>query len=282
MYSDVLFIRKAELIVGKKVDGTNAPLEPVDARKFLTRLVFVVEQDESSNSNKAKIQVYNLSEDSRTFLEQDNLVVFLNAGYESGVSNLFFGDLQRFEETRVGPDIITTLECADAQNILRAANIQIGLGPGATNRQVLSMAAKKLNVAIAQIEQIPLISYTQGFSFSGQVKEVLNQITKTVGFTWSIQNGELIILSKEGTDKQEAVVFSPETGPISYPSKDKETVKFENLLNPKVRPGRAGILQSKRFKDPAGAKLKVNKATFEGDTSGQGPWKVKVEGTLIA
>lgn len=284
MLKETLFLRKVELIVGKKVSGTNAPIKPQDARQFFTRVIFNVEQDDSNVSNKAKIQVYNLSEDSRTFLEQENMVVFLNVGYESGVSNLFFGDISEsgITEKRSGPDIITTIECADAQKLLQSANIQIGLGPGASNRQIVNMAASKLNLAVSQAETLPLLNYTQGFSFSGQVKELLNKLTQTHGFKWSIQNGELLILSPKGTDLQDAVVISPETGLIGYPTKNKDNIEFECLINSSIRPGRAAILKSKRIKDPSGAKLKINKAHFEGDSNGQGPFKVKVEGTLIA
>ena len=110
MSSDLLYLREAALIVGPKVTATNGPVEPVNARVFRTRINFEVEQDGSGNANKAKIRVYNLSEESRTFLEQKDLVCFLNVGYEtSGLSNLFFGDIDDkngIHVERNGPDII--------------------------------------------------------------------------------------------------------------------------------------------------------------------------------
>ena len=282
--NNILYLREAEVIVGKKVTVTNGPVEPADARLFKTRISFEVEQDASGNANKAKIRVYNLSEDSRTFLEQKDMVIFLNVGYESiGLSNLFFGDIDEkngIHVERNGPDIITTIEAGDAEKILREANIQIGLAQGATNIQIIDAAAKKLNVASSFKTNIKSITFQNGFSFSGQVKDLLNDMGRQAGFEWSIQNGELLILGPTETDKQEAVFISAETGLIGYPTKTQDKVIFNSLLNPKIRPGRAVRLESKIFLKDSGANVKVEKCSFSGD-SHEGTWQVKVEGKII-
>lgn len=282
--SDVLFLRQGELIVGPKVTSTNGPIEPVNARVFRTRIGFSITFDGSSNANKAKIRVYNLSPDSRTFLEQKDMVCFLNVGYESGeLQNLFFGDIDDkngIHVERNGPDIITTIEAGDAEKTLRTARINIGLAAGATNRQVITEAVKQLNVSISSIETIPLRTFQNGYSFIGQAKDVLDIEFKKVGLNWNIQNGELLVLSPGKTDQQVAVVVSPKTGLIGFPTKTQDKVIFKSLLNPAIRPGRAIILESQIFKDGQGATVKTNKATFEGDTH-QGSWSVEVEGKII-
>ena len=219
MSENILFIRKAELIIGPKVSGTNAAIEPVDARSFNTRLNFEIIKDESGNANKSKISIYNISEESKTFLEQDNLVIFLNAGFGVGISNIFFGDLQRFTEKRNGPDIITTIECGESENILRDAHIQIGLGPGATNRQIIDMAIDKLSLSKGFQVEIPLIKYQNGFSFSGTVKKLMNEQMKLVNLNWSIQAGEMQILGENETDEQVAIELSASSGLIGMPTK---------------------------------------------------------------
>lgn len=276
---NLLYLRKGELIVGQKVADTNAAIEPQNALQIKTRLNFTVEKDESGNANKAKINIYNLSEDTKTFLERDNLVVFLNAGYAGGISNLFFGDLQRFDEKRNGPDIITTLECGDAENILREANIQIGLGKNATNIQVINQAIAKLKLSKGFQATIPEIKFANGYSFSGQVKTLLNEMMEMVNLKWSIQNGELQILGETQSDFQTAVLLNQNSGLIGTPTKSKDGVEFISLLNPEIRPGRAVVLESKRFLNGSGATVKVNKTVFTGDTH-EGAWQVKCEGVI--
>ena len=56
--SDLLFLRKGELIVGPRVVSANGVVQSSEARIFITRLNFDISQDKSSNANKAKIIVF--------------------------------------------------------------------------------------------------------------------------------------------------------------------------------------------------------------------------------
>jgi len=277
---NVLFNRKATLAIGKKIKGSKGPVEPIDAREFRTRLKFKIVKDETGDANKSTISIFNISEDSKTFLEQDDLVVFFNAGYGDNVSNVFFGDLIRFNEKRNGPDILTTLEIGDGEVALRESNVQIGLGPGATNHQVIDIAVKAFNVSKSFTTDIPLIKYQNGFSYSGSAKKLMIEQMKAVKLTWSIQSGEMQILQKLQTDEQTAIEISPKTGLIGMPTKTKDGVEFISLLNAGLRPGRSVVLNSKRFLDGSGANVKLQKTTFEGDTH-EGKWQVKCEGLII-
>lgn len=280
MSESLLFLRKVELIVGQKVAFTNGPVEPVDAIQFNTRVKFKVELDDSGNANKATITVYNLSEESKAFLEKENGIVFLNVGYQDSVSNLFFGDIQNVEEKRTGPDILTTLECGDAEKILREANIQIGLGPGATNRQVIDAAIAKLKIAKGYQTEIPEKTYQSGFSYSGPVKALLDEQFKSVDLSWSIQGGELQVTEKDKSDQQIAVEISKDSGLIGSVTKTKDGAKFKSLINTDLRPGRAVVINSKRFLDGSGVNGKITKTVFDGD-SNDGAYFVEVEASII-
>lgn len=281
---NLLFLREAELIVGPKFGGKNIPVEPLNGRLFRTRLNFEIDRTGGSEANKAKISIYNLSESSRTFLEQKDLVVFLKAGYkDGGLSTLFFGDIDDkngLRVKRVGPDIITTIEAGDVEKTLREANIQIGLSKGSTNIQIINQAAAKLLVSTAFRTNIKTITFQKGFSYSGPVKDLIDQMGSQAGFEWTIQNGELLILDPLQTDQQEAVFLSVDTGLIGYPTKTQDKIEFKSLLNPKIIPGRAVRIESKIFSNQGGATLKVTKAKIKGDTD-NGPWEVMAEGLAI-
>lgn len=292
MATDFLFLRDWELIVGPKVQTTNAPLEPVEGRLFKNRLVFNVESTSVAASNKSKIDIYNIAPESRTFLEQRQLVVFLKAGYEGGISTIFFGDVIRRDTSRNGPDVITSLECGDAENILGTAHIEIGFGPGITNVEIIELAAAQLKLSAGIQKGVKTVQYQSGFSFSGLVTDLLAQLTKEVGTEHTIRNGELIILPILEPDEQEAVLITPETGLIGFPTKTIDGLEFTSLLNPEIVPGRSVKVESKQFQGEFGARaeivsseslvksgdiLKARKVIHDGDTA-SGPWFTKVEG----
>lgn len=286
--SEYLFLRNAELIVGQRVKNTNGPIEPPTGRRygkdkvngFSFRIGFKVEKDETGRANKAEIKIYNLSQDSLSYLEQSNLIVFLRVGYGDVLSTLFFGDIIRFNEKREGADIVTTLECGDCENVLRTANIQVGFGAGVTNREIFKIAYEKLLVSIGRMDELPLVTFNNGFSYSGQVSKLLDQLTKQVNYKWMIQDGELLLLAPKKTDQAKAVFLSPETGLLGYPTKTKEGVEFDALLSADIRPGRAVVVESARFMKGSGQTIRITKTTHEGDTHGD-KWTVKGEGSIV-
>lgn len=290
--NEFLFIREAELIIGPKVTTTNAEVEPPLGRSYKNRITFNIESTSVAASNKAKIEIYNISPDSRSFMEQRKLVVILKAGYKDLVSTVFFGDVIRRDVKRVGPDLITSLECGDAENILTTAHIELGFEAGITNVQIIEQAAKKLLLSSGIRKGVKTVQYQSGFSFSGLVQDLLSQLTREVGVEHTIRNGELIILPDLETDEQEAILVTKDTGLIGFPTKTIDGLEFTTLLNPAIVSGRAVKVESKQFQGEFGIRaeivasaslvksgdvLKVRKVTHTGDTA-SGPWFTKVEG----
>jgi len=289
-----LFIRSHELVIGPKVTGLASNIEPPNARRFFNRVNFSIEKTSTPDPNKSKISIYNISQESRNFLEQSDLLLFLKAGFQDEISNIFIGDILRREASRSGPDVIYTLECGDSEGIISRAHVDIGLGPGATNVQLFNLAAEKLGLTLGIKKGIVTRVFKNGFSFSGLASDLLTQQTVNIGLEWSVQDGELRIMPKDEDDGEEAVVISPETGLIGFPTKTPDGVKFTSLLNPKLRPGRAVKIESKQFFGQTGPNanliastsliesgsiVKVRKATFTGDTR-EGQWVTEVEAVL--
>ena len=217
-----LFLRSGQLIVGPKVGTTNGAQEPSEIRTFFNRLSFKIDKSTDSTGNKSNIKIYNISQDSRDFVE--NLgpdknkaargVVFLKAGYTNDIGTIFFGDILRIITERTGPDIITTLECGDGQVPLQQKKLEIGLGKGATNIQVMQIAAATLNTTLGVTKGIVKREFLNGYSFSGFVKDLLDDMTKQAGVEWNIQDGELQIFPPDSSDGQEAVVVTPQNRTI--------------------------------------------------------------------
>jgi len=288
-----LFLREHELVIGPKVDSPT-PIEPINALKFANRLNFSIEKTTTPDPNKSKITIYNISQESRSFLEQKDLIVFLKAGFNGDMSNIFVGEILRRESQRSGPEVTYTLECGDTERLLRSAILNIGLGPNATNLQVLNAAISQMGIVVGTLKGFETIVYKNGFSFFGQIKDLLTELTKNLDVEWNIQDGELRILPKGEDDGDEAVLITPETGLIGFPTKTIDGIKFTSLMNPRLRPGRAVKIESRQFQGQTGPTasllastsviasgdvVKVRKATFKGDTY-EGDWLVEVEAVI--
>jgi len=291
---NALFSRSHELIIGQKVITTGSPIEPPDARLFRNRIKFRVEKTTVPQPYKAKISLYNISQESRNFLEEEDLIVFLKAGYNEESKNIFTGEIRRRESSRSGPDVILTLECGDSEKIMQTAHIEISLSKGATNILLFQLAAEKLGLSSGVNLGITQITFRKSFHFSGLVKDLLNEQTKNINVEWNIQNGELRILPKEKTDTQEAVLIDSSSGLIGFPTKTKEGLKFDSLLNNELWPGRAIKVVSKQYQGqfgPAssfeaqtplidsGDVVKARRVIHEGDTK-EGKWTSSVEAII--
>lgn len=289
-----LYFRTHELVVGQKVTTTGTPVEPPQARRFLNRINFSIEKTTTPNPNKSKITLHNISQESRNFLEQRDLIVFFKAGFNGEASNIFIGDVLRRETNRSGPDVTYTLECGDAERILQTARVNISLGAGATNIQLFEAAANALGLSFGVSIGITPQTFQNGYSFSGLASDLLTEQTRKIGLEWNIQDGELRILPPRVTDGQEAVVVSSKTGLIGFPTKTIDGVKFKTLLNPAIRPGRAIKIESRQFQGQLGPTasllastaliesgdvVKCRTATFRGDTR-QGEWVTEVEAVV--
>lgn len=293
-----LFLRQAELIVGTKSSGSRANVVPADARVLKDiRIKFTVDKTSEFNANKATITVFNISQETRNFLEKKDNIVILRAGYKDSISTIFSGDVLKGKNDRKGPDITTDLECGDGEIALRDAIVNIGLGPGATNTQIINAAIEaitSLSVARGFVESIPTVTFNQGFTYSGLAKSLLKDQLKQVGLEYSIQDGELCVFTHNKTDQQIAVEVTPETGLVGFPTKSAEGVDFTSLLNPYIRPGRAVKIESKQFQGAfgsqaavasnslvhSGAVVRTRRVVHDGDTH-EGTWLSKVECTAI-
>lgn len=292
--NDFLFIRRGEVIIGPRVSFSNGPIVPTDAIKFGSyldeegvlksglRIKFEIGKDDGEESNKAKISIYNISPESRAFLEKKNLVIFLNVGYAETMRNVFFADVKRVMDKREGADVVTTLEVGDSETVIRESFISLGLAAGCTNLQIIDQAIKVLNLPVAYKTQIKEIKYNQGFSFAGLASKLLTQICKQSQVFWSVQDGELVFTKSKEVDnvQTEAPLISSETGLLNIPTKDEKGIKFECLINPGIRPNRAVVVQSKFFMGGQGIRVKVLKVEISGDTH-EGDWKYKIESEVI-
>lgn len=240
------------------------------------KTTFEIEKTSASYANKAKIELYNLNDQSRLNFQRKGLQIRLEAGYRGLTEVLYIGDVTKTQTQRKGPDIVTLFEAGDSEKQLTTAHFNKSYPAGVTFLQIISDMVKALNVNQGPIIGIPNVKYNNGFTVSGSIKTIMDTLIPNQGLEWSIQNGYLQIIPVTAHNGDEAVFLSQDTGLIGIPSQKDSGVEFISLLNPKLLPGMPVQLDSKLFK----GFYKIKKSKIEGDSHGQ-KWNITCEGVRI-
>jgi len=206
-----------------------------------------IKKTDSKKPDKGTIQLYNLNEDSRGFMQNDGNVVILSAGYgEAEV--IFTGDVDEVTNIKDGRDWITEIEAADGRRSYQGGSLFQTFDPPLTSQTLITRIATAMGLGIANIPaSMPVIDYLQGYTIAGPARDALDEIAESTGTKWSIQDGELIFtLEGEGLDQQ-AFLVTPESGLVGTPEKTKKGLKISMLLNGKVKPRRPVAVKSRDF-----------------------------------
>lgn len=258
------------------------------------RFTFNIEKTSEPNPNFGKFSIFNLNEESRSSLEAKDSEITCRAGYagvgvntiESGflfgkdlAEILFIGQIQKngIKTERIGPDIITHLECATALSKVRDSTINKSFSPGTTAITVIKEVASSMGLNISQLQTTGTETFLNGISLSGASKTVLTNVLNRLGVQWSIQDDELHIVEPDKPTAEPAVLISSSTGLIGIPTKRQDgSIVFVSLLNPKLRPNRAIILDTSTITGNFRARKVVHNGDFDG-----GPFDSQVEATEI-
>ena len=197
---------------------------------------FSIDKDTTKESNKAKLEIYNLSDATRKKIEVPDTEVEIYAGYErAGGAILAFKGTVTYGFTRdAGTDCITTLDLADGTVALRDSYCSLSYAPGTSAKTIIQRCANEMGVPVVYGDDVgELESYKNGFSFYGQAKDALTEICNALGLSWNIQNNILNIILAGGTSTNRGLVFSPQSGLIGVPERITQAEYKSNKSNPK-------------------------------------------------
>lgn len=259
---------------------------------------FKVKRTLKPEPNTADITIWNLNADHRRQLEQLQIAEIpikadkksgavplkkggpgiilcqIEAGYTSGTSVLFVGDLRTGYSPHEGPQYKTVLTTGDGETKIRTARISTSLAKGAANpAAVLKAVAKALGVgdgnltkAVQQVQAAGISNhFSEGWTASGSVFREMNAICRTCGLTWSVQNGVLQILPLGKALEGTALDVSESTGMVGSPTVGVDGVlKVKTLLIPDVIPGRLLVLKSEALS----GNYRIESVESTGDTHG--------------
>ncbi len=255
------------------------------------RVQFKIEKTLKAEPNKCEITITNLAERTRAALGLSAMRVRLEAGYsETGLRLLFVGDVKPGSGSKiVGPAWETKLLLGDGIRSFANARVSRSYKPGTPTLTILRDVASSLQLAFPpEIAADPklLAQLSTGEVITGFASDELSRLLGPYGYTWSIQNSQLVIVSDEGTRPGQEREISQETGLVGSPefehpgkpskkgkSKKPLRVKAKTLLYPELIPGGKVRLRSQALDGLYG---KIFTVTHEGDTHGNA-WYTETE-----
>lgn len=198
------------------------------------KINFSIEKDTTKESNKSKLEIYNLSESSRKAIEVADNEVEIYAGYEDGAVLCFRGTVTYGYTKDSGTECITSLDLADGTVALRDSYCSLSYAPNTPAKTIIQRCATEMGVPIVYGDDVgELENYKNGFSFYGQAPECLTEVCNALGLSWSIQNNILNIILAGGTATNRGLVFSAQSGLIGLPERIVQAEYKSNKTTPK-------------------------------------------------
>ena len=286
-----LFRRAFKLAIGSIViDGTAVDYFPLD-------IAFTVAKSVKKEPNTIELQVFNLSADHRSEIESSrDVAVDLHAGYAGNMELIFSGDLRvsstrkvskskksktKLATKREALETITEISADDGGRAYRDARIAASYPPGVTVSALISACISAMSIGSGNLRDYATSStitgigatYPTGTVLYGKARDELDRIIRSAGLRWSIQNGNLQILSGNNPIQETAVLLNYETGLIGSPEKASDgTITARSLLIPELMPGRKVVLESKTGRD----QCIIKRVVFSGDSAGN-DWYASLE-----
>jgi hypothetical protein len=283
--------REVTVIIGNK-ESVNIP----NALKITDlRVTFSVEKDIFGIPNLCKASIYNLSESTRSRIDEEYTKIIINAGYEGKQSLVFAGNIMYPNHRRNNQgDIITDIICGDGHFAYTTSFYNNTINKGMSRKDVFEDVAKQMNLKVGDLkgfEDGP--ASTGGFALSGPNKTILDNQANDAGVYWSIQNEEIITVPIKGSIGGDVVVFNQINGMIGSPIITEIGISLDVLLNARLRPGSLFKVESVNPQIKIGnyyfsavrktlgtGTYRINKLVHTGDTHGD-VWTTAIEGFLL-
>ena len=282
----VQFGRVVELDAGNRDIGFGY-LNSIEVRDL--RVSFRVSKDLEKTPNSAEVNVFNLSPDSRAEAESRVNYIYLRAGYQNGVEEVFQGDVRTVLSRKEQTAWRTTFTCGDGDVAIESSRVSKSLKPGATVNQIIGEVGRAFNgVDVTDVLKRleakdprerksllkQILSANGGFVASGKVEKEFSKLARGLGKKWSIQNGKLEVLGPTETSSDRAIYLSPTTGLIGAPfAGDDGYVHVKAYIQPGFVPGRRIALYSEAYQS---GEYRIERVTLDGDNRGSA-WYADME-----
>lgn len=227
------FIRKANLIVSQGAEGLD-----LSDLKFRFRVM----SSDVPTPNNAEIRVWNLAPATMKRMRGEFSRVTIQAGYEgSSYGVIFDGTIKQFRSGRENAtDVFIDILASENDIGFNCGLISKTFEAGTSLRDMMDSAAKSMGVKLVSFPNIiNLDSLSRGRVAFGMARSAAQCIADTVGSSWSMQTGEVVVIPLTKYLPGEVVEINSLTGMIGIPEQTDVGIRVRCLLNPKIRIGAA-------------------------------------------
>lgn len=229
------WIRDISLVVGK------AGGEGIEMRGL--KIAFDILKTDTETPNKAEVMIWNLSDDTAQRIKAEFDTVILNAGYVAQIGKIYHGNIIQVRRLRPNSvDKVTHISMGDGDEAYQYSMISKTLSAGATQKDVLEAAMDEIKKRGVELGHVPdnlgEFELPRGKVLFRNARDVIRDVCRTVGASWSIQDHKLNIIPLKRTLPGNAILISPSTGMVNPgPEQTTEGVKVRCLLNSEIRVG---------------------------------------------
>ena len=192
-----------------------------------------IEADIAGKSNTGNqagcvLKIYNLSDETRSIIEQNNNYLILEAGYaqDEELALIFSGQVFDYVTEKQGHDMVTTLKCKDGYTPNNGIRVAKKFAKGGNYGEVLTsltsiFAANGIPVGYLELspKQDEKQLFTQifapseiillrGYSAVGFLRQIMDNVCNSIGYVWYITNGRLFCHPKGFTKTIEEYEFN--------------------------------------------------------------------------
>lgn len=187
------------------------------------KIVFEIIKSSNPQENNGRIEIYNLSLATRKQIAASNSLVKLYAGYadNKGLIELGQGDISNVRNNRSKTEIVTQIYIHEGQEKIKVNAVSLSFKGNVRLAEILNDFSAKTGLTFKQIGVGSGAAVQSGYAAIGSPDTVLDELSQIFKFTWSVQNGIIIIRGNERLSCHEILLLSPSSGLILNP----ETVK---------------------------------------------------------
>lgn len=199
------------------------------------RISFDLTRDLSKQTNKGKLTIWNLSDETRHKINVPDTKVEIYAGYKDngGAIRMFVGTVISAETKDDGKDVTTELTLSDGQTAIRDTAFSLSFAPGTPGNTIIQYIADEMGMPLVWGDGVQFGVFKDGFSFVGMAADALDAICNGSGVKWSVQNEILQLIKEGGTVSNKGLVFAPDSGLIGSPEWYTKANAQANAATPK-------------------------------------------------
>lgn len=245
------------------------------------KIRFEVTKSNIAKDNNGKIEIYNLSSDTRKLISESDGIVTISAGYikNNGLIEIGQGDITKTLINKDKTEVVTEVYIAEGIKKIKHNPVAISYARNATLGEILSSLSSQTGFSFKQIDTDSAISAQSGYADIGSLDAVLDNLALKYDFAWSVQNGVITIKGNKSVSRSETLVLSPESGLILNPESVKKisrklkkikedesifTNRITALLQPQLEVHDIIEVQSETLN----GRFRINKIIHSGDTRG--------------